>query len=42
VLGLGGIRRTGYGAELFDDASLVEDDRSAVFPCCAKWLTMVY
>jgi hypothetical protein len=42
VRGLGGIRRTGYCAELFDDASLVEDYRSADFPGCAKWLKMAY
>ena len=36
--GLGGMRRNGYFAELFEDASLIEDYLSARSPYCAIWL----
>jgi len=42
VRGLGGIRSTGYGAELLEDASLVGHYESARSPYCAISLTVVY
>jgi len=40
VRGLARMRKTGYCAELFEDASLVGDYGSAVPPCCAESLTI--